>query len=306
MSVELTDGQYDLDGTLLGDGTAYVVRAFEDGGLPGVRIGDSSDPYGDGVRFGEDLFDGMVCDLDVMVETAPGVPAWDAVRALRRVWRGDTVRRSPGAVTTLRRKVPGMDTRKVYGRPRKFTPVMSRGSGVGLVPVVADFQCADDRWYADTPETLVLSIIPASTGGIVTATGGGIVSPITTAAVTERPGILTNVGDVDAWPVLTIAAGAGGALTNPALEYVVDGARAWIVQLDATLEAGQSVTIDARPWARTVRRETGASWSGKRARVSTPLRSVTIPPGQGSILFRGTSPSGTAQAEVSFEAAYAA
>lgn len=296
----LEDGQYELGGLVLGAGTAYRVMRFEDD--LGVRPGDAEAAYDDGVRFGEDLFDGMVCTLEGMVETAPGVPAWDAVRALRRVWRGDDVRRTPGAVTTLRRKVPGMPTRRVYGRPRKCTPVMSRGSGVGLVPVVADFQCADDKVYDDVQVVEVLPILPASTGGIVTVPGGGIVSPITTAAATERPGILTHVGDVDTWPVATIR----GPVTNPALEYRVGGSTVWLWEFAGTLAEGQSVTVDARPWARTVLRDNGASWSGKRTRASTPLRTSTIPPGQGTILFRGTSAEGTAQAEVAFEAAYAA
>lgn len=304
MSV-LEDGQYEVDGFVFGAGTPYVVTLFDDDGLT-VRPSEVDNEYDDGVRFGVDLFDSLVCTLEAVVETAGGVPSWDAVRAWRKAWRGDTVRRTPGAVTTLRRKVPGMDTRKVYGRPRKFTPVMSRRSGVGLVPVVADFKAADDRWYADEATVEVLSILPASTGGIVTAPGGGIVSPITTAAATERPGIVTNVGDVDAWPVVTFRAGPGAALLNPSLEYVVDGATVWRVEFDASLAAGRTVTVDTRPWVRTVLRDDGAAWGKKRTRASTPLREVVVPPGQGTVLFRGTDTSGTAQAEVSFEAAYAA
>lgn len=300
--IELDDGQYEVDGLVLGDGTAYVVRAFEDGGKTPGRVGDAEQAYDDGVRFGDDLLDGMVLDLDVLVETAGGVPSWEAVRAMVRAWRGDAVRRSPGAVQTLRHKVPGMPVRRVYGRPRACIPVRSRNTGIGLVPVVADFQCADANWYADEPVVEVLPILPASTGGIVTAPGGGIVSPITTAAATERPGIVENAGDVDAWPVLTIR----GPVTNPALEYLVDGARVWLVEFDASLAVGQSVTVDTRPWARSVLRENGASWSGKRTRSSSSLPDVVIPPGQGTIMFRGSSVEGTAQAEVSVEAAYSA
>lgn len=301
MTDDLTDGQYELDGLLLGVGTAYVVRSFEDGGTPGRRVDDAPLPYDDGTAFGRDRFDGMVCSLDVLVETAGGAASWDAVNAMRRVWRGDAVRRSPGAVQVLRAKRAGAPPRRVYGRSRACTPVLSRGTGVGLVPVVADFTCADDRWYADEPVVESLAIVPASTGGIVTAPGGGIVGPITTAAATERPGQIDNPGEVDTWPVLTVR----GPVTNPALELRAGGGRVWLVEFSGTLAAGQSVTLDTRPWVRTVLRENGASWSGKRTRASSPIGEVQVPPGTSTILFRGSSTSGTASAEFRFEPAYA-
>jgi hypothetical protein len=296
--VELIDGQYEVDGLLLGEGTPYVVREFEDGGLPERITQDSPQSYDDGIVFGADRFGGMLHVFDVLAETAGGGAAFDAAQAARRVWRGDAVRRSPGAVQVLRVKRPGAPTRRVYGRTGRFTPVMSRNSGVGLVPYVADFRGADDRWYDDEPVSEVLGIVPPTTSGFTFPA----VFPMTSAEVTERPGILNHPGDVDTWPVLTIA----GPVTNPALELRVDGARVWLFEVAASLAAGQVLTVDTRPWVRTLLRQDGANMSGERTRATSPIADIKIPPGLSTILFRGSDISGTAQASVTFEPAYAA
>lgn len=301
MPAELTDGQYELDGLTLGAGTAYVVREFETG-KPTTRNVDTPNPYGPGVAFGRDLLDGVIANLDILVETAAGGPSFDAVETLETVWRGDGHRDRPADLVTLRCKRPGAPARKLYGRPRAFTPVRSKGTGVGLVPVVADFQGVDDRWYADEAHAEVLPIVPASTGGIITEPGGGIVSPISTAAATGRPGIIHHDGTVDTWPVVTFR----GPVLNPSVELVRGGAVVWRLEFAYSLGEGRTVTIDTRPWVASVLDDQGVNLGGKRTRRSTPLMYVTVPPGQSALVFRGTSTTGTATCTVAWEAAYPA
>jgi hypothetical protein len=295
----LTDGQYDVDGFLMGAGTPYVVRTFEDGGAPGRRVGDVPNAYDAGVAWGRDQFEGMSLVYDVLVETAGGVAAWDAAQAMVRAWRGDSVRDTPQAQQIARVKRPGAATRRAYGRSRKCTPVRSRNTGVGLVPVAATFECADDRWYADAPTSVTLGIVPATTGGLITTPGHGLTAPLTTAAASDRPGVLNNPGDLDTWPVLTFT----GPVASPSVELLVGGARRWMVELDTTIPEGVTVTVDTHPWARTVLRDDGATV--KRTVWSTPLRRCVVPPGQSSIVFRGTSSSGTGTVGVVYRAAYA-
>lgn len=295
--VALAEGQYEVGGLVLGAGTPYVVKSFEDEGLPGRRVQDSGHSFDDGLQFGRDYFDGKVGLFDVLVETAGGGPSFDAVAAMLKAWRGDAVRRSPGRTELLRVRRPGATTRRAYGRPRRCTPVRSRNTGVGLVPMVADFQCADDKWYDDEAQVETLGILPPSTSGFYFP----LVFPMSSAAVTERPGILTCGGDLPTWPVVRI----NGPVTNPAVELRTQGgARLWLLEFTYSLAEGQSIIVDPRPWARTVLRENGGNVSGSRTRTTTPLESVTLPVGQSVILFRGTSASGTATCSVTYEPAY--
>lgn len=296
----LTDGQYEVDGFLLGDGTPYVVRSLEDGGLPARRVADEANAYGDGTSFGRDDFEGMSLVFDILVETPGGGPAWAAAQALTTVWRGDGARRTPNAQQVVRVKREGAPTRRAYGRTRNCTPVRSHNTGVGLVPVAADMVAADDRWYADEPVATTLSVVPATTGGLVTEEGGGLTGPLSTAAAGAQPGVVSNPGDVDTWPVITFT----GPVSSPSVELVVGGALRWIVELSATIPDGQSITVDTRPWVRSVLRNDGAPMGTTRTTRSSPLDTVVIPPGQSAIVFRGTSPSGTGSAGVEYRPAF--
>lgn len=296
----LADGQYEVDGLLMGAETPYVVREFEDGGVPGRRAGDEPNEYDDGVTWGRDRFEGMSLTFDVLVESAAD-DSWADVAAMTATWRGDRVRNTPQAQQVVRVKRPGAATRRAYGRSRACVPVRSRNTGVGLVPVAATFECADDRWYADDPDGVTLGVVPATTGGLITLEGRGLTAPLTTAAAGARPGVLTVPGDTATWPVVTFT----GPVSRPSLELRVDGVRSWLIDLDVTLADGESITIDTHPWARTVLRNDGANLATARTIASTPLRRCVIPPGPSVVIFRGTSPSGTATCAVTWRPAYA-
>lgn len=296
--IELDEGQYEVDGLLMGADTAYVVRSFEDGGLPSRRTGDVAAPYDDGWIPGEDLFDGLACTFDVLVETAAeGSRA--AVRAMVKAWRGDAVRRTPGAVQVLRMRAPGGDTLRLYGRTRECTPVKSKNTGVGLVPVVANFLAVDDRWYADVPNVFTVAQSPDRVGGIPTIAGHGLPGPIPTV---YRASVQTEAqtgGELEAWPVITI----NGPVVDPLIECRADGIRLWRVGFQGTLVAGESVTVDARPWVRTMVRENGDSWSPLRSPGSTPLADVVLPAGATVSITYRSADQGTTGAFATIECA---
>lgn len=299
---ELADGQYELDGLVLGEGTPYRVLKHEDGGVPERRTEDTANSYEDGVTFGRDYLGNTLHTFELSVQTAAGAESWDAVADLLRVWRGDAVRRTPGAVQVLRLKRPGRDTVRAYGRSDKATPTRSRGTGVGLVPVVADFRAVDALYHGDLEQQTIV--------GIVAGEGGGFAFPMTFPAVsageTTTSSSVTNAGDADAWPIVTFAAGSG-ELTRPSFELLdSEGGTLWRIELGITLGAGESVTVDTRPWVRTVLRNDGASLPGARTRACTPPAECGIPPGTWAVRFTGTSSSGTATATVRHRDAYAA
>lgn len=74
---------------------------------------------------------------------------------------------------------------------------------------------------------------------------------LTASGVWAEPS-LVNSGDVDAWPVWTIT----GPATSVALVNTTTGAR---LDLATTLSGDETVTIDTRPGAKTVRRADGTN-----------------------------------------------
>lgn len=73
---------------------------------------------------------------------------------------------------------------------------------------------------------------------------------------------VTNDGDVAAWPVWTI----GGPGSSPILRNLTTGD---MLSLPVTLLAGESVTIDTRPGAKTVTKQDGTSLFGSLAAGSS-------------------------------------
>lgn len=293
---ELLDGQYELGGLLFGEGTPYVVTKYEDGGVPERRTEDTANSYEDGTRFGRDYFAGLAPSWELIAETVPG-ESWDTVGAFLRAFKGHAVRRTPGAVQYVRVKRPGRPTCRVYGRPGNCTPVYSKGTGVGLVPIVADFRAADDHYYGDEVRTSTVTMLPAPGGGFRFPAR----FPWRTTGSAEQHDTVTNAGDADTWHSVTFT----GPVNNPALDLLDDdGGIVWTIALGVTLGVGQSITVSTWPWARTVLREDGSSVPGKRTRECTPSPLCSIPPGTWRIRFRGGDPSGTATAAVTWLDAY--
>jgi Phage tail protein len=73
---------------------------------------------------------------------------------------------------------------------------------------------------------------------------------------------VTNDGDVEAWPVWTIA----GPGSSPILRNLTTGD---LLSLPVTLLAGESVTIDTRPGAKTVTKQNGTSLFGSLTATSS-------------------------------------
>lgn len=87
---------------------------------------------------------------------------------------------------------------------------------------------------------------------------------------------VVNDGDVEAWPMWTVA----GPATSVLLENVTTGQQ---IDLPITLIAAQSVVIDTRPFRKTVRRNDGSNLYG-----SLTATSSLWPLGEGSTQIRTT------------------
>lgn len=163
----LAEGQYELDGTLLlGAGTTIAVQQTSiEPGTPAVQ--DAQVVMGDGVRMGADILPALALTITGVITAGEGqgAAALDTYEQLAAAWQDEATRAVPGAYQTLRIRYPGSAaTRAVIGRGRKIAPTLGMVRH-GLVPFVAQFDCASPYFYADADSSLVLGLLPADVSG---------------------------------------------------------------------------------------------------------------------------------------------
>ncbi|MEV7684243.1 hypothetical protein AB0O64_37805, partial [Streptomyces sp. NPDC088341] len=138
-----------------------------------------------------------------------------------------------------------------------------------------------------------LAITPPLGGGLV----GSLSAPLTSTGESDRSQAITVGGALPAWPVITIA----GPITNPVVEMV----GLWRFELLASLAYDRTVTIDTRPWVRSVvLNQAGGSLAGALTRQSPRLADAGIPPGTYEAVLRGIDATGTARATVAWQETY--
>ncbi|WP_431959435.1 hypothetical protein [Actinacidiphila sp. bgisy160] len=278
---------------------ADLTFGTEDTGMlltqePDITFGDANNgeqplPGEDGIRFGRDYVGPMSVTFEAAVSTwgpnslntVTEAAEWIKVNALhlptgtlmgrsnqnalsklRSIWRADAVRAGAGTVASLYHETEAR-TRVAYGRPRRFAPAHSKLFRQGYTPVVADFQCADDRWYDSAPKvaTIQKSWRPFPTGP----------KPIPPPAIGLARGSVTMLGDMSTWPVITI----NGPAVNPVV-WIGDQVK---FKLLTFVKPGDWVRVDPRPWVRTVRNAAGTSMGHLLDRSSTRLAEMFVPPG---------------------------
>lgn len=275
------DWQFQLGGLTFGAETPYRISELGHE-KPEVRTQDTDLPGQDGIRMGRDYMGGTVLSISLGVEGDSPDQALDRVAELRKVWRGDPARNDPGAVQKLVYRRPGAPDRAVYGRPRRFTPATMVNAAVGWVPLELDFQAVDDLFYTDVTQSITLTLPETDDEAIVPP----FTPPATPSPYVDVQGTVTNGGDAPAWPVVTFT----GPVTNPSFWYPGRGLELAVL---ADIPQGQTVTVDTRPWARSV---TGAGAGQARG---ARMVDMALPVGQVDVAFSGHDL--TATAEMTFE-----
>lgn len=277
MADPLKDGEFDLDGFVMGDNEAVYVGGYSVAAA-GIQEQDALNPVGHDRLFGRDLLSGPAWTLDLIVNTRSASDARNALGMLASKWRQHALAGQSGSESYLRYRVDGQ-TRFVWGRPRKFAYNTTAGIEQGIIPVTAEFVTSDPFFYDDQAHALTIGMVPTSGGKLQ----GPLRSPLTTTKGGTRRGVIPEVGGNAPAPVrMTIT----GPITNPYIEG--DG---WRVELKTQLAYDESVTIDSR--AKTVLRSDGASLAGTVSR-HTRLARVRLSPGSEGIAFGGKDDSGTA------------
>lgn len=284
----LKDGDFELDGHITGQGLGVHLREI-DLGTTDHREQDAPVPHGDGWMFGRDHLSGPTWRLVFAAVHGSNQAAAEAgLGSLARAWLGAASRRTPGAVSLLRYRVAGR-TRRVYGRPRGFSPDVNNLFYTGHARALADFQTDGPLHYADTAQVLSLQLA-APSSSVITWPG---VWPLVFSKGSDRQGVIHEVGGDAPTPVI---ATIRGPITDPYVE-----GPGWRIALATTLAYDQSVTIDAR--TRTALRNDGASLGGSLSRT-TYIDAATLAPGPAEIRFGGIDPTGTARCDIQWRPAF--
>lgn len=253
---------------------------------------DQPMPGADGVMVGRDTHAGRTVVFELGVNRNSEADALAAHAELARAWRGDGVRTTPGKVAELYVRRAGRQ-RVVYGRPRKFATALHMNYQSGYSGATAEFACVDGLFYDAVESSVTVSLVPPPAGGLVAP----LVAPLATVPVVVRPGLVTTGGLVATWPVITIR----GPVTSP----VVRMTGLFTLAFNTTLAYDQTLTIDTRPWARTVLRNDGATFAGRLTKTSTPLSATRIPPQTSTeLVFSGVDLTGTSTVTVAWRDAY--
>jgi hypothetical protein len=284
---DITAGQYQItrsDGSnafAYGSGANSIQVATTQTDTGTITVQDQPVTGHDGMLFGIDTQPGMVLTHTGYAMTTPatGSSAMNAYSALAGCWNDPVVRLSYGSVQVLRAFYRGASAiRRCYGRGRKIMPAYGQVFQ-GLVPFTAQFQAADNTWYSDTQFSITLSNYPVSNAGLVLPSTPPHLppsQPYTTA------GVIANAGSLPTWPVFVIT----GPVTNPVITYTGTPVS---IGYTGTLTAGQVLTIDTRPWARTA---VIGTLSAAGALSGSALISMQAQPGATVVQFTGTAPAG--------------
>lgn len=161
------------------------------------------------------------------------------------------------------------------GVPPSGTVTASPRLAYGGTPAAGDVVWADDAGFIDN----IGGFAPPAT------------PPLVLGGTADTANAAVNSSARASWPVITFA----GPVTNPQLAYPLAGK--WL-QLVTALAAGQTATVDTRPWQRSVLRNDGASLAGTvRGNL---LRDLAFPAGSTVVRFSGQDPTGTCRCTVTW------
>lgn len=251
-----------------------------------LTVEDADRARQDGRTFGQDFRRGCTITFQLAL-TGAGVNNAAAEQDCRRMlreqqlaWRGDGVRMTAGAMATLTTMQDGVEL-TTHGRPRRWAPNPA-GLHAGEATAVATFDTMDDVWYSPAQQQRVDIVPPTSTQGVTLP----VAPPHTLGAGQEAAGGITVAGVLPAW----VSAEIHGPIANP----VVKVAGGWEWRLQRTILAGTYVTLDARPWVRSVLTDAGGSLAGYLDRRYARLADGMLQPGAAAVTLAGADPTGTA------------
>jgi hypothetical protein len=294
---DLADYQFcvDVDPVCpFGHGTPLNVTAF-DLGTGAVRHQDQPGGLSDTNVFGRDLRTPPSWTWSLFTDETDPAAALEQLDVLAQVWDND-VRLTSGDVVALRYTVAGR-TRRVYGRPRRWTPQPDQLQR-GKAHITCDFQLSEYETYYDDTEQAIPTIPIAPTQITGTYFTFPLVFPLVMATA---PVVYTEqavvVGTQRTWltPRMT------GPVANP---WVQIGTQRYALQ--GSIPAGQTVRLSGRPWEAGIYNETTGTWGGLTLDPRSRLSQLRLPPGTYPITYSGLDATGSSVCSVRWNPAYRA
>lgn len=288
MSLRNGEWQLSYDQTVYTFGTP-ATRTWNlttpDVGDVDLRVADVDRPRQDGRAFGIDYRGGRTISFELGIRAPSSAEAREEAQILQRVWRGDGLRHTPGAVAELRTNYDGRE-RLIYGRPRRLALDYGDTTVNQYVGVVADFAAADDLFYDVDEQSVSFGIVPSLGGGLLAP----LASPLSTTLTSDRSMGFRVSSEMPVWPVVRLDGPISNAVINIGPEIVFE------VRLD--LQYDEWVVIDTRPWARSALRNGTANVSGSIR--GTRLSQASLESGAYDVGIKGVDPTGTASVQLSW------
>lgn len=194
--------------------------------------------------------------------------AMDQVSQFASVWRANGMRNVPGRYASLTNLLRG---RTCHGRPRNFSRKHGRGLRRGVIEYAAQFRTITPYWYVYPMHSASLGIggpTPQIIGGdevtwpIITFDG-----PFTTASLTWNPGVFLDP---------------------------------WTITVNHSVAFNDQVSIDTRPWIRSVEtlfEAPARGWIGgdpfASCFLSPTYYNTSLAPGAFTLAATGPTDSGT-------------
>lgn len=275
------------------DGFVFGIGAdvsLNDGGFdPGENEWVTQDTQNTrrGVRaFGRDVLGAKTWVWESHTNRETASEAIQTLQDFSAAWQPDLLVRDPGAQTALRYRLAGRD-RRVFGRPRRFAAPPTNQILGGFVDVTHDFALVDSYTYDDVESSTAIMYASSSSGGGFVLPA---VMPIATIPSLGNGSDQVSVGgNARAYPVIRL----NGPWTNP-----VVSTDDWEIVWTGSIGIGEWVEIDCRPWALTVKNQSGASVVGGLNRRTWLEDCWFAPKSQPQISLSGIAAGGGAMATV--------
>lgn len=206
----VADGQLELGGLLMGEGTDYVPVAFTVWNGADVESADQS-LAGDGIVSAADRLGGRPVLFTCRVRADTPAEYEPAVAALAGVWTRATV-----SVTLAYRLVGA--TRLLHGRPRGAFTRLAPG-----LETECRFVATDPRIYSFVETVFVLPATVGHDGNTAAPFRVSIPGPVTAPELrrTDTAGLVLR------WPTLTVSAGQSLEVNTRTQTAVVGGVDVW-------------------------------------------------------------------------------
>lgn len=290
---DLTEGQWELGGVVFGLGCPIQHEPNVSPGSAEVRTQNAINPVGDNIRMGRDRRTPGSWKFQLFTDQHDLTSALDTLDELATVWDAEDVRSTPDAVMALRYNLDGTRTRRVYGRPRRWTAPLDNRSLSGLIMITADFDMVSPLFFDDIEESEEVSSRPAESTGGFTAP---FVTPLTTlrsASPIERS---ITVRGRKSTPMMLDFHG-------PSLDPVFETPY-WKAALRGSIPANEVITLDARPWVMAAYRSDGTTVSADMIPRTTLLSDLTLPKGEHRVSHTSKDTSGQSKVTVRWHNAH--